>query len=81
LIPVRISAPGGQATRYFEALVDSGAANCMFQVSLASALGLNLASGIASIRAGVSGRGFPKNTKNEQRWRDATRLAPACLAK
>ena len=55
-IPVRIGAARGSATRYFEALVDSGAADCMFQASLASALGLELMSGTPSARTGIGGR-------------------------
>lgn len=55
-IPVRISGFRGQVTRHFEALVDSGAADCVLQSSLASALRLDLKSGVPSVRAGIGGR-------------------------
>jgi aspartyl protease len=54
-IPVRIAGFSGASTRYFEALVDSGAADCIFQTSLASALRLDVQSGIPSVRAGIGG--------------------------
>ena len=55
-VPIRIGALRGQATRYFEALVDSGAADCMFQASLASAIGLELTAGTPSARTGIGGQ-------------------------
>ena len=55
-IPIRIGGARGPATRYFEAPVDSGAADCMFQASLASALGIELAAGTPSARTGIGGR-------------------------
>ena len=55
-IPIRIGRLHGPATRIFEALVDSGAADCMFHSSIATAIGLDVKSGLPGQRVGVGGR-------------------------
>ena len=55
LIRVSIANRRGPKTPSFEALVDSGASDCIFHASLASAIGINLESGKKEVRAGIGG--------------------------
>lgn len=55
LIRVSLGKRHAQRTRPFEAMVDSGAADCMFHASIASALGIRLESGRREQRTGISG--------------------------
>jgi hypothetical protein len=42
-------------TRVFEAMVDSGASDCIFQVAVAEAIGIKVESGTKKQRAGIGG--------------------------
>jgi hypothetical protein len=55
LIRVSIGRKHAQRTRPFEAMVDSGAAECMFHASIAVAIGIKLESGRKEQRTGISG--------------------------
>ena len=55
LIRVRVGKKRGRTTRFFEVLVDSGAAECMFPASIASAIGINIESGKKDSRNGIGG--------------------------
>jgi hypothetical protein len=45
----------GPTTRFFEALVDSGASDCIFTADIAKAIGINMESGIKDSRTGLGG--------------------------
>lgn len=55
LIRICLGRRHAQRTRPFEALVDSGAADCMFHASIAAAMGIKLESGGKQQRTGISG--------------------------
>ncbi len=55
LIRVSVGKKHAQRTRPFEAMVDSGAADCMFHQSIADAIGIKLDSGRKEHRTGISG--------------------------
>lgn len=55
LIRVSLGKKHAQRTRPFEAMVDSGAADCMFHASIAAAIGIRLDSGRREQRTGISG--------------------------
>lgn len=55
LIRVSLGKKHAQRSRPFEAMVDSGAADCMFHSSIASAIGIKLDSGRKEQRTGISG--------------------------
>jgi hypothetical protein len=55
LVRVRVGRKGGQTTRHFEAIVDSGAADCIFHDAVAIAIGIDLESGRKKQRTGISG--------------------------
>lgn len=57
LIRVCIGKKHAQRSRPFEAMVGSGAADCMFHASIASAIGIKLESGRKEQRMGISGGG------------------------
>jgi hypothetical protein len=54
-IRVRLGRPRGPATRFFEALVDSGAADCIFDSRLAEAIGIDLTECRTAQRLGIGG--------------------------
>ena len=54
-IRVSIANRRGPKTRLFEALVDSGASDCIFHATLATAIGINLESGRKEVRSGIGG--------------------------
>jgi hypothetical protein len=55
-IRIRVGKKRGPATRHFEALVDSGAADCIFHESIAQAIGITaIESGKKSQRTGIAG--------------------------
>ncbi len=56
LIRIRIGSRRGLTTRPFEALVDSGATDCMFPASIAAAIGLDLKAGAKNQRIGIGGK-------------------------
>jgi hypothetical protein len=55
LIRVRIGKKHAQASRHFEAMVDSGSSDCIFQESIASAIGIKIESGKKEVRNGIGG--------------------------
>ena len=55
-IRVRVGKKRGQTTRFFEALVDSGASDCMFPESIASAIGIRIESGRKDARNVIGGQ-------------------------
>jgi hypothetical protein len=54
-IRIRVGIARGTTTRFFEALVDSGASDCMFPESIASAIGIKVESGKNEFRNGIGG--------------------------
>jgi len=57
LLRVRVGRKYGPTTRFFEALVDSGASDCMFPEDVAQAIGINdITTGRKSMRAGIGGK-------------------------
>jgi hypothetical protein len=54
-IRVRIGKKHAQASRPFEAMVDSGATDCIFHQSIAASIGIKLESGRKEIRTGIGG--------------------------
>jgi hypothetical protein len=55
LIRIRLGRKHGPITRDFEAMVDSGAADCLFPESIALALGIKMESGTKEMRRGIGG--------------------------
>jgi hypothetical protein len=55
LIRVQVGKKHAQRTRHFEAMVDSGAADCMFPESVAQAIGIDLKTGKKEQRTGIGG--------------------------
>ena len=55
LLRVSLSKRHGPKSRPFEAMVDSGSADCIFHSSVASAIGIKLESGRKEIRTGIGG--------------------------
>lgn len=56
-LPVQISLHSANSprTKRFEALIDSGAARCLYHASLAAAIGLDLKSGEVEALSGIGG--------------------------
>jgi hypothetical protein len=54
-INVSVGKKRAQRTRPFEALVDSGASDCMFPIALAAAIGIKVESGRQEDRTGIGG--------------------------
>ncbi len=54
-IRICIGRKHAQKTRFFEALVDSGASDCMFPEAVAAAIGIKLESGRKERRNGIGG--------------------------
>ena len=54
ILPVRLSSGHSRQTPRLEAIVDSGAADCLFQASIAAYLGLRLERGIKGTAAGIA---------------------------
>ena len=54
-IRVRVGRKRAQVTRFFEAMVDSGACDCIFPVALATAIGIKVESGEKDERNGIVG--------------------------
>ncbi len=55
LIRVAIGKRHAQRSRFFEAMVDSGSADCMFHASIAQSIGIRLDTGRREVRTGISG--------------------------
>jgi len=55
LLRIRLGKSRGVTTRFFEALVDSGAADCLFSESIATAIGIDLETGQKERRSGIGG--------------------------
>jgi hypothetical protein len=55
LIRICVGKKRAQKTRPFEAMVDSGASDCIFQESIAQAIGIKLETGKKEIRTGIGG--------------------------
>ena len=55
LIRVRVAKKHAQPTRYFEAMVDSGAADCIFHELVAASIGIKLEAGSKEQRMGIGG--------------------------
>jgi hypothetical protein len=54
-VRIRIGRRHGPKTRFFEALVDSGAEDCIFPAQLATTIGLDLRAGRQERRIGIGG--------------------------
>jgi hypothetical protein len=55
LIRIRLARRHGPPSRFFEAMVDSGAVDCMFPEAVATAIGIGMESGKREGRNGIGG--------------------------
>ena len=53
MLPIRLSYGHGRQTPRFEALIDSGASDCLFRADICPILGIKLEKGIKSSTAGI----------------------------
>lgn len=54
LLPVRLSSGHSRQTPRIEALIDSGAADCLFRADIGTFLGINVEKGIKGVMSGVA---------------------------